>query len=177
MTYAANRPQVDAGRLWAGGAATALVAALVAVVGVLVCQNVFDVVMVRPPLIPVGNSFTVRYAITAAVLAILATALGAPAGADDAPATVVLHLDRRAGDPGRRRPAVQPDRDDGRPAGHGGCRPDHRAGRAEPAEPGPGEDRPVRPRGAALTSSVGARSDQTTLVGEHHGVHPEERRR
>jgi len=76
MTYPANRPSVDAGRLWAGGAATALVAALVAVVGVLVCQNVFDVVMVRPPLIPIGDSFTVRYAITAAVLAILATALG-----------------------------------------------------------------------------------------------------
>ena len=76
MTYRANRPSVDAGRLWAGGAATALVAALVAVVGVLVCQNVFDVVMVRPPLIPIGDSFTVRYAITAAVLAILATALG-----------------------------------------------------------------------------------------------------
>jgi Family of unknown function (DUF6069) len=76
MTYPANRPAVDAGRLWAGGAATALVAALVAVVGVLICQNVFDVVMVRPPLIPIGNSFAVRYAITAAVLALAATALG-----------------------------------------------------------------------------------------------------
>jgi hypothetical protein len=52
------------------------VAALVALVGVLVCQNVFDVVMVRPPLLPIGNSFAVRYAITAAVLALLATALG-----------------------------------------------------------------------------------------------------
>jgi hypothetical protein len=76
MTHPANRPSVDGGRLWAGGAATALVAALVAVVGVLVCQNVLDVVMVRPPLIPIGDSFTVRYAVTAAVLAILATALG-----------------------------------------------------------------------------------------------------
>jgi hypothetical protein len=64
MTHPANRPSVDGGRLWAGGAATALVAALVAVV------------MVRPPLIPIGDSFTVRYAVTAAVLAILATALG-----------------------------------------------------------------------------------------------------
>jgi hypothetical protein len=76
MTYPANRPTVDAGRLWAGGAATAVVAALVALVGVLVCQNVFDVVMVRPPLIPIGTSFAVRYAITAAALAIVATALG-----------------------------------------------------------------------------------------------------
>src|SRR3954464_7000388 len=76
MTYPANRPTVDAGRLWAGGAATAVVAALVALVGVLVCQNVFDVVMVRPPLIPIGTSFAVRYAITAAALAIVAAALG-----------------------------------------------------------------------------------------------------
>jgi hypothetical protein len=76
MTYPANRPSVDGGRLWAGGAATALVAALIALVGVLICQNVFDVVMVRPPLIPIGSSFAVRYAITAAVLALLATALG-----------------------------------------------------------------------------------------------------
>jgi hypothetical protein len=76
MTYPANRPSVDGGRLWAGGAATALVAALIALVGVLICQNLFDVVMVRPPLIPIGSSFAVRYAITAAVLALLATALG-----------------------------------------------------------------------------------------------------
>ena len=51
-------------------------AALVALVGVLVCQSIFDVVMVRPPLIPISDSFAVRYAITAAVLALLATALG-----------------------------------------------------------------------------------------------------
>ncbi|MGY1805198.1 DUF6069 family protein [Blastococcus sp. SYSU D00922] len=75
MTYAANRPTVDAGRLWAGGAATALVAALVALVGVLVCEGMLDVAMVRPPLIPIGESFAVRYAVTAAVLALVATAL------------------------------------------------------------------------------------------------------
>ena len=76
MSNTADRPVVDAGRLWAGGAATALVAALIALVGVLVCQRVFDVVMVEPPLVPIGDSFAVRYAITAAVLALLATALG-----------------------------------------------------------------------------------------------------
>ena len=38
-----SRPTVDAGRLWAGGAATALVAALIAVVGVLVARGIFDV--------------------------------------------------------------------------------------------------------------------------------------
>jgi hypothetical protein len=66
---------IDAGRLWAGGAATALVAALVALVGVLVAEGPLDIVMVRPPLIPVGDSFGLRYAVTAAVLALVATAL------------------------------------------------------------------------------------------------------
>jgi hypothetical protein len=75
VSNTSNRPVVVAGRLWAGGAATAVVAALVALVGVLVCQGVFDVVMVAPPLIPVGDSFALRYALTAAVLALLATAL------------------------------------------------------------------------------------------------------
>jgi hypothetical protein len=70
---AVQRPAVDAGRLWAGGAATAVVAALVALVGVLVCDGMFGIAMVRPPLIPVGGSFAMRYAITAAVLALVAT--------------------------------------------------------------------------------------------------------
>ena len=61
--------------MWAGGVATAVVAALIALVGVLVMQNLLDITMVRPPLIPIGGSFVVRYAVTAAVLALLATAL------------------------------------------------------------------------------------------------------
>jgi hypothetical protein len=69
------RPQVDARRLWAGGLATAVVAALVALVGVLLAQGALDIAMVRPPLIPVPGSFALRYAVTAAVLALLATAL------------------------------------------------------------------------------------------------------
>jgi hypothetical protein len=75
MSNTADRPAVDAGRLWAGGLATAVVAALVALVGVLVFEAMLDVEMVRLPLIPVGNSFVVRYAVTAAVLALVATAL------------------------------------------------------------------------------------------------------
>ncbi len=63
---------MDAGRLWAGGAATALVAALV---GVLIGQGVLDLTMVKPPLVPVGGSFAVQYAVTAALLALVATAL------------------------------------------------------------------------------------------------------
>jgi hypothetical protein len=66
---------VDAGRLWAGGLATAVVAALIALVGVLVWEGLFDLTMVQPPLLPIGGSFLVRYAVTAAVLALAATAL------------------------------------------------------------------------------------------------------
>jgi hypothetical protein len=65
---------VDAGRLWAGGAATAVVAALIALVGVLIGEGLFDLQMVEPPLLPVG-SFAVRYAVTAAVLALVATGI------------------------------------------------------------------------------------------------------
>jgi hypothetical protein len=49
------------------------VAALVALVGVLVCHGVFDIAMVQPPLIPIGDSFALRYATTAAALALVAT--------------------------------------------------------------------------------------------------------
>jgi hypothetical protein len=66
---------VDAGRLWAGGAATAVVAALVALVGVLIGEGLLDIDMVEPPLLPVGGSLGARYAITAALLALAATAL------------------------------------------------------------------------------------------------------
>jgi hypothetical protein len=69
------RPTVDAGRLWAGGAATALVAALVALVGVLIWDAVLEVEMVAPGLLPIGDSFTLRYALTAAALALVATGL------------------------------------------------------------------------------------------------------
>jgi hypothetical protein len=75
MSDTANPTAVDAGRLWAGGAATAVVAGLVALVGVLVSEGMLGVDMVRPPLIPVGDSFGLRYAVTAAVLALVATAL------------------------------------------------------------------------------------------------------
>jgi hypothetical protein len=70
-----QQPTVDAGRLWAGGAATAVVAALIALVGVLIVEGLFDVEMVHPPLLPIGDSFWLQYACTAALLAIVATAL------------------------------------------------------------------------------------------------------
>jgi hypothetical protein len=66
---------VDVRALWAGGAASAVVAALVAVVGVLICEGVLDLDMAPPPLLPIGRSLYVRYAVTSAVLALAATGL------------------------------------------------------------------------------------------------------
>jgi Family of unknown function (DUF6069) len=66
-------PAVDAGRLWAGGAATAVVAALVGLVGVLIGEGLLDVDMVEPPLVHVGGSLGASYAVTAALLALAAT--------------------------------------------------------------------------------------------------------
>ncbi|TFV92976.1 hypothetical protein E4P40_00905 [Blastococcus sp. CT_GayMR20] len=71
-----GRTRVEAGRLWAGGAATAVVAALVAFVGVIIVEDVFGLPMVQPPLLPVGDSFALRYAVTAAALALVATGVG-----------------------------------------------------------------------------------------------------
>ena len=69
-------PKLDAGRLWTGGVATAAVAALVAVVGVLVARGLFDV----PVLAPtgegtLGDASTARLAGLAGVAALLATGL------------------------------------------------------------------------------------------------------
>ena len=71
-----GRLRVDAARLWTGGLVTALVAALVAVVGVLIARGLFDV----PVLAPIGegalgNANTARLAMLAAVAALLATGL------------------------------------------------------------------------------------------------------
>jgi hypothetical protein len=66
---------VNVRALWAGGAASAVVAALVAVVGVILCEDVLGLHMVPPPLLPIGWSLAVQYAITSAVLALAATGL------------------------------------------------------------------------------------------------------
>ncbi|MGH3452905.1 MAG: DUF6069 family protein [Nocardioidaceae bacterium] len=83
MTYASAGGQapkthvsVDAQRLWGGGVATACVAALVAAVGVLIARDVLDVELVRPALLlEIADSFLADYALTAALLAIVATGL------------------------------------------------------------------------------------------------------
>jgi hypothetical protein len=62
--------------LWAGGAATACVAALVAAVGVLLFSSVLDIRLVRLPLLlPITDSLALNYAATAFVLALAATGL------------------------------------------------------------------------------------------------------
>jgi hypothetical protein len=71
-----TRVTVDARRLWGGGLATACVAALLAVAGVLICQDVLDVRLVRPALlVDLAHSFAFDYAVTAFVLAVVATGL------------------------------------------------------------------------------------------------------
>jgi hypothetical protein len=70
-----SRVAIDAPRLWGGGLATAVVAALVAAVGVLICRDLFHVKLVEPPLLGITDSFPANYAITAFVLALAATGL------------------------------------------------------------------------------------------------------
>ncbi|HEY2061001.1 MAG TPA: DUF6069 family protein [Amycolatopsis sp.] len=70
------RTGVDAARLWAGGVATAVVAALVAIVGLLIARGIFAVPVLAPKGEGIwGNASTTTYAIAAAVAALLATGL------------------------------------------------------------------------------------------------------
>lgn len=67
---------IDSRRLWAGGAATACVAALVALIGVLLFNSVLDVKLVQHPLLlTLTGSLAVNYAVTAFVAALAATGI------------------------------------------------------------------------------------------------------
>jgi hypothetical protein len=69
-------PKVDAGRLWMGGMATAAVAALVALVGVLIARGLFDVPLLAPTREgTLGDASTAGLAGLAAAAALLATGL------------------------------------------------------------------------------------------------------
>ena len=71
-----ERLEIDAGRLWAGGLATALVAALVVVVGVFVARAFLNVPILAPRRASdFGDSSTFAYALFAAVSALAATGL------------------------------------------------------------------------------------------------------
>ncbi len=73
-----NNPQirVDAGRLWAGAVATALVAGLIAVVGILIARGLVGVEVLAPKGEGVwANANTVTYALVSAAIALAATGL------------------------------------------------------------------------------------------------------
>jgi hypothetical protein len=74
----ASSLRVNGGRLWAGAVATAVVAALVALVSLLVINVALDVTPVGPKwLLGDGRNWTLttRFAVTAAVAALLAAAV------------------------------------------------------------------------------------------------------
>jgi uncharacterized membrane protein YeaQ/YmgE (transglycosylase-associated protein family) len=73
---APQRPSVNAGRLWSGGLATALVAGLISVVGILLTRGLFDVPVLAPKGEGVwGSANTFWYAFGAACAALVATGL------------------------------------------------------------------------------------------------------
>lgn len=64
------------GRLWAGGGATAVVAALAAVVGILIARGLAHVAILAPQGEGVwGDASTIAYAVGSALCALLATGL------------------------------------------------------------------------------------------------------
>jgi hypothetical protein len=69
-------PRPDAGRLWAAGAATAVVAALAALVGILISRGLAHVAILAPQGEGAwGDASTTIYVVLSAVVALLATAL------------------------------------------------------------------------------------------------------
>jgi hypothetical protein len=73
---APRQPVLNAGKLWAGGLATALVAALIAIGGILVGRGLFDVDVLAPKGAGVwGGARTGWYAFGAGVASLIATAI------------------------------------------------------------------------------------------------------
>src|SRR5215472_14911892 len=71
-----STPRVDARTLWAGGAATAVVAGLIALVGVLVCRWLFNIPILAPRRDGVyGDAHTTTLVLAAAGSALVATLL------------------------------------------------------------------------------------------------------
>jgi hypothetical protein len=67
---------MDPGALWAGGAATAVVAALIALVGILVSRWLFNVPILSPQRDGAwGDASTGAYVLAAAAVAVVATAI------------------------------------------------------------------------------------------------------
>jgi hypothetical protein len=75
-TGSPKRPEVDAAELWRGGVATAVVAGLVALVGVLICRWLFSVPILAPMKDGAyGDAHTTGFAVAAAGAALAATGL------------------------------------------------------------------------------------------------------
>jgi hypothetical protein len=73
---ASDRVPVDATRLWAGGLATAVVAALIALVGVLIVRAILQIALYAPKEAgALGDGDTVMLCVLAAVAALAATGL------------------------------------------------------------------------------------------------------
>ncbi|KLN35045.1 hypothetical protein ACFVSK_12410 [Cellulosimicrobium cellulans] len=66
------RLAVEAGRFWAGAAATALVAALIGLLGVIIFERIFSITLVPPPDLFGTGSRQAAWAIDGAILAVLA---------------------------------------------------------------------------------------------------------
>jgi len=83
MTYppspddvAPNRVRPDSTQFWAGGVATAVVAALIALVGILVCRWAMHIPILAPASDGTwGDAHTGEYVLVAAVIALVATGL------------------------------------------------------------------------------------------------------
>ena len=72
----AGHGHLDPARLWAGGVATAVVAALIAVVGILLARGVLEVPVLSPKGEGVwGNANTTTYALASGAVALAATGL------------------------------------------------------------------------------------------------------
>lgn len=72
----AGRPAPSPGRLWAGGVATAIVAALIVVAGVFIARRILGIPVLAPRAAgDLGSSVTAVYAGVAAACALLATGL------------------------------------------------------------------------------------------------------
>ena len=73
-----SRPRmaIDVPRLWSGGAATAVVAGLVAWIGVLISNGILDLSISKAAVVfSFFENFTANYVVTAAIAALAATAL------------------------------------------------------------------------------------------------------
>src|ERR1700744_4589953 len=83
MTYPASpddpavgRVRPDAGQFWAGAVATAIVAALIALVGILICRWTLNIPILAPSGDGAwGNAHTVEYVLMSALVTLVAAGL------------------------------------------------------------------------------------------------------